>query len=172
MRKVLIVIFVLIVAGLLVWAWPGPLFYERPSEATTTPAVPKMMTVQVFFGNRLNDPGSLYCERVYPTLRTVLETEAPARAALAELLAGPTEGETERGFFTAINDGVEVNFLEINPDNSTAYADFDGELEREVGGACRVTAIRTQLEETLKQFPTVDSVVLSVAGRTEDILQP
>jgi len=35
-----------------------------------------------------------------------------------------------------------------------------------------VTAIRAQITETLKQFPTVENVVISIDGRTEDILQP
>ena len=33
-------------------------------------------------------------------------------------------------------------------------------------------AIRVQITETLEQFPTVDSVIISIDGRTEDILQP
>jgi len=35
-----------------------------------------------------------------------------------------------------------------------------------------VAAIRAQIRETLKQFPTVDEVIISIDGRTEDILQP
>jgi len=45
-------------------------------------------------------------------------------------------------------------------------------LEEAVGGSCRVTAIRSQIEQTLKQFSTVQSVIISIDNRTEDILQP
>jgi len=45
-------------------------------------------------------------------------------------------------------------------------------LQYQVGGSCRVSAIRAQIIETLKQFSTVKNVVISINGRTEDILQP
>ncbi|PIP22172.1 MAG: hypothetical protein COX38_02115, partial [Candidatus Nealsonbacteria bacterium CG23_combo_of_CG06-09_8_20_14_all_39_25] len=48
----------------------------------------------------------------------------------------------------------------------------DEQLEFQVGGSCKVSAIRAQITQTLKQFPTVDEVVISINGRTEDILQP
>jgi len=41
-----------------------------------------------------------------------------------------------------------------------------------VAGSCRVGAIRAQIEETLKQFPTVQNVIISVNGNTENILEP
>jgi spore germination protein GerM len=65
---------------------------------------------------------------------------------------------------------VKVESLKI--ENRTAYAAFDTELERAVGGSCRVSAIRAQIIETLKQFSSVDNVIISIDGRTEDILQP
>ena len=57
-------------------------------------------------------------------------------------------------------------------ENSVAKVDFDEQLEFQVGGSCRVTAIRAQIRETLKQFPIIDSVIISINGRTEDVLQP
>ncbi|MBA7661011.1 hypothetical protein ES703_69021 [subsurface metagenome] len=57
-------------------------------------------------------------------------------------------------------------------ENGVAKIDFDEQLEFQVGGSCRVVAIRAQITETLKQFPTVDNVIISIDGRTEDILQP
>jgi len=53
-----------------------------------------------------------------------------------------------------------------------AKADFDEQLEFQVGGSCRVSAIRAEITQTLKQFSTVKEVVISIDGRTEDILQP
>jgi hypothetical protein len=35
-----------------------------------------------------------------------------------------------------------------------------------------VAAISAQIRETLKQFSTVKGVIISIDGRTEDILQP
>jgi spore germination protein GerM len=57
-------------------------------------------------------------------------------------------------------------------EDGVAKVDFNEQLEYEVSGSCRVSAIRAQITETLKQFPTVKEVIISIDGRTEDILQP
>lgn len=127
------------------------------------------LQLNVYFGNSL-DKGQ-DCERVFPVPRTVDKTVATARAALTELFRGPTGDEQANGYFTSINPGVVIRKLTIDK-NGVASADFSGELEKNVGGSCRVSAIRSQITRTLEQFPTVKSVVISVDGRTEDILQP
>ena len=78
--------------------------------------------------------------------------------------------EINNGFVSNINLGTRVQKLTI--ENGVVKVDFDEQLEFQVGGSCRVAAIRAQITETLKQFPTVDSVIISINGRTEDILQP
>lgn len=126
--------------------------------------------VKAFFGNSKKDPGGLYCNNSYPVERRVAKTDAVARAALEELLAGPTLQEENAGYFTSINQGVNIQKLSI--DKGTASVDFNETLEAAVGGSCRVAAIRSQITETLKQFSTIKKVVISIDGRTEDILQP
>ncbi|MFH0892590.1 MAG: GerMN domain-containing protein [Candidatus Falkowbacteria bacterium] len=125
--------------------------------------------VKVFWNNSGLDP-EISCNQVFPTERSVPKTEAPARAALQELLGGVTESEEADGFSTSINSGVTIKSLAIT--GGTARVDFDDKLEFQVGGSCRVSAIRAQITETLKQFPTVKEVIISVNGRTEDALQP
>ncbi len=128
------------------------------------------LTVKLFFGNSQLDPEVLDCAKNFSVERTIAKTPAVARVALAELLKGPTEAEKNQGFFTSINQGVKIQKLTI--ENGVAKVDFDETLERGVGGSCRVAAIASQIRETLKQFPTVSEVVISIDGRTEDILQP
>jgi len=125
--------------------------------------------IKVFFNNGKMDP-EWSCYKVFPTEREIPKTEAIARAALEELLKGPTEEEKTAGFITNINSGVKIQRLTI--ENGTAKVDFDEQLEYQVGGSCRVAAISAQIRETLKQFSTVQEVVISINGRTEDILQP
>ncbi len=125
--------------------------------------------IKVFFSNAKFDPGAS-CDKVFPVTRSILKTSAVGRASLLELLAGPTKAEKAQGFTTAINPGVPLKKLTI--ENSTAYADFSGKLEENAAGSCRVIAIRAQITETLKQFPSVKNVVISVNGRVADILQP
>ncbi|MDD5625864.1 MAG: GerMN domain-containing protein [Patescibacteria group bacterium] len=126
-------------------------------------------TVKVYFNNNKLDP-EISCNKVFPVERKIIKTEAIGRAALEELLKGATEAEKAQGFFSSINSGVKIQKLTIN--NGTAKVDFDKQLEFQVGGSCKVSAIRAQIIETLKQFPTVKNVIISIDGRTENILQP
>lgn len=133
-------------------------------------AAVESMIVKVFFGNSEKDPNMLDCGKTYAVERRVSKTTAAARAAVEELLRGPNAGEGSSGYFTNINDGVKIQRLSIT--NGTAEIDFDSAIEQAVGGSCRVIAIRTQITDTLRQFPTVKDVIISVNGETEGILQP
>jgi hypothetical protein len=125
--------------------------------------------VKAYFGNHRLDPEAS-CDKVFPVEREIPHTQASARAAVEELLAGPTGLEQAAGYFTSINPGVTVRRLTIQ--NGVVTVDFDEQLESQVGGSCRVAAIRAQIDATLMQFSTVRSVIVSISGRTEDILQP
>lgn len=129
----------------------------------------KDLTVKAYFNNSKMDP-EFSCNKVFSVQREIPYTKAVARAAIEELLKGPTEEEKEDGFFTNINSGVKINSLVV--DGRIAKVDFDERIEYQVGGSCRVSAIRAEITETLKQFESVDEVIISVNGRTEDILQP
>lgn len=125
-------------------------------------------TVKAYFTYVKLNP--IYCGAVYPLEREVKKTETPARAALEELLKGPTAKEKNASWSTAINEGVKIQSLTI--ENGVAKVDFNDQFQAGVAGSCRVTAIRAQLEQTFLQFPTVKSVVISVNGNTGGILQP
>lgn len=125
--------------------------------------------VKVYFNNDKLDP-EFSCNKVFFIEREIPKTEAVARAAIEELLKGPTEKEKSEGFFTSINEGVKIQKLSII--NAIAKIDFNEQLEYQVGGSCRVAAIRAQITQTLKQFATVGNVIISINSRTEDILQP
>lgn len=131
-------------------------------------------TVKVFFGKHDADCGPTIecvydCNVVFPFNRVIVKTDAPARRALELLLEGPSLAD-DPTVFTSMNTGVKIQSLVIS--NGIARADFDEQLEFQMGGSCRVAAISSQIRETLKQFPTVKDVIISINGRTEDILQP
>lgn len=128
-----------------------------------------IVKIKVYFNNANFDP-EFTCVKVFPVEREIAKTSGVARAAIEELLKGPTEQEKAQDYITNINSGVKIQKLVI--ENGIAKVDFDGEIERAVGGSCRVSAIRSQITQTLKQFLTVKEVVISVDGRTEDALQP
>jgi len=125
------------------------------------------MMVNVYFSK--NDSGT-DCGVVYPFQRVISKTQAVAAAALTELFKGPTDIETAQGFFTSITPGVKINSLVI--EGETAKVDFSEELGFNAGGSCKIVAIRSQIDQTLKQFPTVKYVFISINGESELILQP
>jgi spore germination protein GerM len=51
-------------------------------------------------------------------------------------------------------------------------ADFSEGLQEGIGGSMRVMGIRQQIEATLMGVTGITSVILSIEGQTEDILQP
>lgn len=128
------------------------------------------MNVSVSFPNNQLDPNMLDCSKVFETKRVITKTSAVGRSALEELFKGPTDQEKKDGYFTNIPLGVKIQKLTI--ENGLAKVDLNEKLEQGVGGSCRVDSIRAQITETLKQFPTIQNVVISIDGRTEDILQP
>ena len=129
----------------------------------------KTTTVKIFFWNIKEDPEVLNCEKVYSVERDVFENKEMVQA-LEELLKGPTLEEQEKGYLTNINPGVNINSLIVEDD--IVKVDFDEQLGFQVGGSCRVMAIRSQITGTLVQFPEINDVIISINGRIEDILQP
>lgn len=142
-----------------------------------TESAPRTVAVRAFFGR--SGSGEDACEAVWPVARVVEPTsasepgantaETTARAALAELLEGTTPTEEDRGYFTSLPEGVELQSLRVA--DGIAHADFDATLNQ-AAGSCRVLAIRAQIERTLLRLPTVDQVVISVDGNVEEALQP
>jgi hypothetical protein len=139
--------------------------YEMPVKLKAD-----LMTIKVFFGNSVKNPNAQDCSLVYFVERIIPKTQTTAAAALNELLKGITAEEKTAGYYTSINTGVKLQKVTIK--DGTAYADFNEQLESAVGGSCRVANIRSQITQTLKQFSSIKNVVISINGRTEDILQP
>ena len=143
-----------------------PVYFKETPEISQ-----ESMTVKIFLSDSrfVNEP-YFDCSRTMSVERQVPKTLAVARTAVEALLRGATQEEINQGFISNINSGVRIQNLTI--ENGVAKVDFDEQMEFQVGGSCRVAAIRAQITETLKQFPTVNSVIISINGRTEDILQP
>lgn len=127
--------------------------------------------VKAYFSNDRLDPEPLDCIEAFPVTREMSKTQDIARLAIIELLKGPNAQERSQGYFTSIPMfAVRLNSLDVV--EGQALADFNEWLDYEVAGSCRVQAIRSQIEQTLKQFPSIKNVVISINGRVNDILQP
>jgi hypothetical protein len=138
-----------------------PVLFKQDVEA---------LTVQAFFMNSLKDPETLHCEVTYAVSRRIEKRSDTARAAMEELLKGPSVAESNQGFQTAINPFVMLQKIILK--DGIATVDFDDDFLAGVAGSCRVQAIRSQIEHTLKQFSSIKSVVISVNGESDGILQP
>ncbi len=153
---------------------------------------PEEIAVKVFFGNEKNNPGAANCSAVFPVTRIVKNDLVVRRAAIEELLKGPTTEEKEQGYYSSIPskeeviefrekvkeetgeapyEGDEVKLKSLKILSGTAYVNFSEELKAYGGGSCKVAAIKAEISETLKQFPRVDGVIISIEG-DEHALQP
>jgi len=126
------------------------------------------MEVKVYFGRYGTDSSMNACTEVYESVRVVERVDGVARAAVDELLKGVNGAEKDAKLFSSIPEGTVLQSIKI--ENGIAYADFNNLLN--AGGSCRVAAIRSQIERTLKQFPTISRVVISVDGNSDEALQP
>jgi len=131
---------------------------------------------EVYFSNNNLDPNSL-CLKVFPIIKpAIIDLPVPGgedglRRNIEALLVGPSDADKERGYFTNIPDNVRLNKIEIK--DNYVKLDFSKEMENNVAGSCRVTAIRAQIVRTALAFDrNIRSVIISVNGKTEEALQP
>ena len=164
-----IIVLYLLLAIILIASVFGMIVLMRGRVNETGTLFFRTKSVNLYFNNSQMDPGAS-CNKVFPVKRRVKTGKGIEIVVLQELLGGPTDKEKEEGFFTNINPGVKIQNLDIK--EGVAKVDFDEQLEFPVGGSCRVAAIRAEITETLKQFPYIKEVIISIDGRTEDILQP
>jgi hypothetical protein len=99
----------------------------------------------------------------HPVKRFV-EAKAPARPSLQQLLKGPNSAEQQQGFMALDTDNLSVGTLAIT--NGNCRVDFVSAGKKVWDGDLSSVSFSLAVEKTLKQFPTVQSVVISVDGDT------
>ena len=117
--------------------------------------------VKVYF---YHDPGE-YID-LAPVTRSVI-ANAPARPAIEALLKGPTAAEKQRGFGPlASASDFRIRLLKIS--GGTARINFVS-TRRWAGwpGDLAPVRFKTAVELTLKQFPSVRRVIVSLNGDTK-----
>jgi germination protein M len=140
-----------------------------PSPAPTAEPNPGRIALKAYFllfAGSDESPGALV-----PVHREVEGTVAVARAAMEELLAGPTEDERAHDLRvgtigTHIPEGTTL--LGIDIENGIATVDLSGEFASGdiLGDERESWAFRlAQVTFTLTQFPTVESVRFMVDGK-------
>lgn len=119
-----------------------------PTPATVTQPVRLWLTLEEFTGL---------------TVRQAQVTPPQfARAAVTELLKGPTPSETSNAWGTAIPAGAQLLGLDIS--GGVATVDLSSEFESG-GGSLSARMRLAQLVYTLTEFPSVQSVMLEIDGQ-------
>jgi len=142
-------------------ATPGFLVIVIACAAVSVAAQAKVAAprkVKVYF---YHEPGE-YID-LAPVMRSV-NGSAPARPAIEALLKGPTAAETRRGFQSlASASDFRIGSLKIV--DGTARINFIS-TRRWTGWAGDLAPVRfkTAVELTLKQFPSVQHVIVSLNG--------
>lgn len=104
----------------------------------------------------------LHDEKVAPVRRRVEATADVARAALTELLRGPTADEARAGYVTSIPPGPEV--LGVTIAAGTATVDLSGTFASGGGSLSQLTRV-AQVVYTMTRFPGVEHVAFRLDGR-------
>lgn len=124
--------------------------YRIPVQLTT-----QTETVEAYFPNPKKS-GKASCDQVFPVKRTVVTSGGNVMdhyaAALRALTKGPTQEESAKGFTTAFPE--EAKFIRVGQDESgRLVGDFPKSLVDGIQDRCRLSLIRSQIEETLKTVP-------------------
>lgn len=130
------------------------------------------VSFNLYFINNELSVDNLDCTEVFPVSREELLPPHTNRQLLVinSLIKGLTETEKDSGYSSLIDPETKVNSVAV--DNEIIIVDLSEALENNSGGSCRAEAIRSQIENTLKQFEGIEKVVISVNADFDNILQP
>lgn len=132
------------------------------------------MQVKVYFHDEKRNPNAQDCGKVFPVTRTIPKTRSVARAALDELLKGPTKEEEAKqwwGFSPPETTGI---LKSINIKNRAAYVNFTDRMLTQMGNAttsCGGSAFFSMVEKTLTQFPSIRNVYYAIEGDTNEFYE-
>jgi len=137
-------------------------FSKQPSEVGLVSLPLNLLStnkseLKVYFYNRQLDT-SRTCGTVFPITRTVAETSATGRAALLELLNGPTENDFVKGYNSLIPVEATINSFSISGGvaSVTVSKDFN-KLNN-----CDKQRAEEQIKQTLLEISFVKEVVINV----------
>lgn len=193
----IIAIILLAGSGFMVWNYietsrqASKALAEAKSQATEP--IQAEVTVKVYFGNKTMAPSPSDCGAVFPVERVIPNDLIVRRRAIEEFLAGPTPGEAAQGYFsglptkeeiiayrekiktetgTAPYEGDEIKIKSVKILAGAAYVVFSKEFLAYGNDPCRLGLIKAALRESLKQFPRVGGVMISIEGKENEMINP
>lgn len=102
-------------------------------------------------------------ERIYlsPVKRVVTEKDILG-TTLENLIKGPTQNEKNRGYITAVPQGLKIRSIAIN--GKTAEIDFNSSIEEGAAGDILLKRVQ-QIVYTSTQFDSVNSIIIKINGQ-------
>ena len=143
--------------------------FDNPLSTNSANAFEWEKPTIVYFSNSKMG-SSEDCTKVFPVSRVILNAETLGPGSLQALLDGVSDKEKNTGYFTSLNSGILIQKFEVK--DKVAYVDFNSRFNEKVAGSCKVKAIKSQINKTLTSLPDIDSVIISVNGKTKGILEP
>lgn len=143
---------------------------QQPTN-TGTSQPGKEYHVKVYFSKHGQDSVTL----VYPVNRTT-SSQAVATASLQYLIAGPNASEQSQGYYTELTSmlqgastcgadfSIKLNTKGSTPETGTATVQFCRDLSS--AGVGMDARVQSQINATLKQFPTIHKVIILTRGGT------
>jgi spore germination protein GerM len=129
-----------------------------------------MTEVVIYFNNeRRAGKNSNDCHLVYGVERSVPKTSQIAKRTLQELFAGPTELEKKQGYTSFFSEQTKDILISVEISERIAYVDFKDirNIIPNASSSCGSAQFFAEIEETLKQFRTIDSVMYAINGDPE-----
>jgi hypothetical protein len=107
------------------------------------------------------------CDLLAPVTRSIESTQAPLTAALEELFA--LDQTSVQGFYNFLaNTNDTLRFDRATVENGTANIYLTGELSG-LSGVCDNPRASIQIEETAKQFSTVEDIQIYLNGQQTEL---
>jgi spore germination protein GerM len=129
------------------------------------------MDVKIYLENSQKNNNPDECGNVFAVTRKLPQTKAVAKAALEELFKGVTPDEKSKGYESLFSEESKSILIGVNIKNDAAYVNLSKDIKQSVSGAstsCGSNTFFAQVEETLKQFPTVKNVYYAIEGKPQD----
>lgn len=148
----------------------GPATVTATTTVTTTvtaaPTAPATMSVIVYFGNQVLNPGAADCGQVYGVPREVPASNDALSAAMNELLAGPTPAETTQGYTSWFSAATAQALVSAEVSGSTSYVNLT-DLRAVIPNAstsCGSAGLLAQLTTTAQQAGMTPNVRYAING--------
>jgi len=126
-----------------------------------------LLIVKVYFNNSLLNPNSNDCSKVFPKERIIPASDNLAKAALLELVKGPTEQEKLDGYNSLFSEKTKDVVDAVKFENETAYVNLKDirQLIPNANASCGSAEFIAEIENTLKQFPSIKKVIFALNGQ-------